>query len=178
MRILVKSIKAFLLIIVLAVLISFALPRVVSVERSTVIGAKPSDIFPHVNALRASEAWSPWLGRDPEVMLIYEGPEAGVGNGLVWSSDHPQVGKGRQVITASDPDARVEMALDFGAQGSAEAYFTLDAVDGGTEVVWGFSTDTGYNPIARWMGMMMDGWVGADYEMGLSNLKRLVEGRS
>jgi len=32
------------------------------------------------------------------------------------------------------------------------------------------------NPMGRWMGLMMDGWVGPDYETGLSNLKSLVEG--
>ena len=28
----------------------------------------------------------------------------------------------------------------------------------------------------RWMGLMMDGWVGPDYEKGLQNLRKLVEG--
>jgi hypothetical protein len=34
----------------------------------------------------------------------------------------------------------------------------------------------GVNPVGRWMGLMMDRWVGADYERGLANLKALVEG--
>ena len=29
----------------------------------------------------------------------------------------------------------------------------------------------------RWMGLMMDNWVGGDYERGLVNLKELVEGQ-
>jgi len=42
-------------------------------------------------------------------------------------------------------------------------------------VKWGFATDMGMNPIARWMGLMMDRWVGADYQKGLARLKDLVE---
>ena len=34
----------------------------------------------------------------------------------------------------------------------------------------------GARPAGRWLGLMMDNWVGADYERGLSNLKALVEG--
>ena len=33
----------------------------------------------------------------------------------------------------------------------------------------------GMNPMGRWMGLMMDGMVGADYDQGLANLKALVE---
>ena len=58
----------------------------------------------------------------------------------------------------------------------AVANFELVESDGKTAVTWGFETDLGSNPMARWMGLMMDSWVGGDYEAGLSNLKALVEG--
>jgi hypothetical protein len=34
----------------------------------------------------------------------------------------------------------------------------------------------GNNPIGRWMGLMLDGLVGADYERGLEQLRQTVEG--
>jgi hypothetical protein len=43
-------------------------------------------------------------------------------------------------------------------------------------VTWMLDTDMGAGPIGRWMGLMMDKWVGGDYETGLQNLKSLVEG--
>jgi len=41
---------------------------------------------------------------------------------------------------------------------------------------WNFRTDLGMNPIARWMGLGMEGWVGGDYEKGLATLKAQIEG--
>ncbi len=155
---------------------AFALPKDVAVARSIEIDATPDQIFPHVNSLKAGAEWSPWLGRDPEVQLTYSGPDAGVGAKLDWTSDHPQVGNGSQIISASVPDKQVTTDLDFGDMGSAVAVFELVENAGKTTVTWGFETDLGSNPVARWMGLMMDKWVGGDYEAGLSNLKSLVEG--
>lgn len=153
----------------------FLLPKDVAVARSIEIDAPAKDIFPHINSLKATGEWSPWLGRDPEVQLAYSGPDEGVGARLEWASEHPQVGNGAQEITLSDPDKRVETALDFGPMGGALAAFDLTETAGKTTVTWGFEADMGNNPMGRWMGLMMDSWVGGDYEAGLSNLKSLVE---
>lgn len=165
------------LVVLAAVLVGVAylLPREVAVARSVTIEAAPEAIFPHVNAMQATEAWSPWLDRDPNVQLSYEGPEAGVGNKLSWASEVREVGSGTQVITVSVPNERVETALDFGPMGTATASFVLVPQGAATEVTWGFVTDLGMNPVARYMGLMMDRWVGGDYETGLNNLKALVE---
>lgn len=104
------------------------------------------------------------------------GPEAGVGNTLNWTSEHPQVGTGSQEIVESVPEQTVKTALDFGPMGSASASFDLTPEGDQTQVTWGFESDLGMNPMSRWMGLMMDKWVGGDYERGLTNLKALVEG--
>ncbi len=175
MRFLKRVLIGIVGLVVLLVVVAYALPREVMVERSVIIDAAPAKIFPHVNSLKANEAWSPWLDRDPDVVMVYEGPEEGVGSKLTWTSDHPNVGNGSNVIIASDPDRRVDTALDFGDMGTANAWVTLDQAGEGTEVKWGFATDLGMNPVARWMGLMMDNWVGADYQDGLNRLKALVE---
>ncbi len=169
----------FRIVIVLAVLlvgIAYLLPREVSVARSIDINAPASKIFPHFNDLSATEAWSPWLERDPEVKVTYNDIPAGAGAAMRWESEHPQVGNGTQEIIESVENTRVVTALDFGSQGTAEATFELVEAGGVTNVTWGFVTDTGMNPMARWFGLMMDDLVGGDYEAGLSNLKALVEG--
>ncbi|MEM7319946.1 MAG: SRPBCC family protein [Pseudomonadota bacterium] len=177
-----KFIKRFILylIILIAVLagISFLLPGQAEVARSIRIDAPAEAVFPHVNSMQKTEAWSPWLSRDPETELTYSGPEEGVGNKLQWASDDPNVGAGTQEILVSEANNKVETALDFGDMGTAMAYFELVEADGGTDVTWGFTSDLGMNPMMRWMGLMMDRWVGADYERGLSNLKTLVENQS
>ncbi|MEM0946170.1 MAG: SRPBCC family protein [Pseudomonadota bacterium] len=164
---------AFALVVIIG---GFLLPREVVVSRSVDIEAPASTIFPHVNSLKATEAWSPWLERDPGVQLTYTGPDAGVGATLSWQSDDPQVGVGSQEIIASTENAQVDTALDFGDMGIATARFLLEEAGGVTTVSWDLTTDMGAGPVGRWMGLMMDGWVGGDYEQGLQNLKSLVEG--
>lgn len=174
-----KLIKWLLVIVVGLVIIflagAYALPRSVTVERTAVIAAAPEQVFPYVNSMQRTEEWSPWLSLDPNTKLTYSGPEEGVGNRLEWSSDHESVGSGTQEITASVPNEHVETALDFGPMGTATAYFNLEEKGDGTEVTWGLVSNLGNNPIARWMGLMLDRWVGADYEKGLANLTAVAE---
>ena len=175
MLILKRLFQIVVVLVIVLVLGAFLLPREVAVSRTASIAAPAEKIFPLVNSMQATESWSPWLSRDPNTKLTYSGPETGVGNKLEWASDVPEVGNGTQIITASTQNERVETALDFGSMGKAEAYFDLVKAGDGTDVTWGFVTDTGYNPMARWMGLMMDGFVGPDYEKGLENIKALAE---
>lgn len=162
-------------LVVLLVVGAYLLPRVVHVERTVVINASAEEIFPLVNDYARFNDWSPWAHRDPDAIYEFSDVTSGVGAEMRWSGN-AQVGTGRQEITLSEPYSRIETWLDFGAQGTAEAFFTFEPVDGGTEVTWGFDSDMGMNPIGRYMGLMMDTWVGGDYETGLNNLKALVEG--
>lgn len=170
-----RIVTALVGLILLLVLVAFFLPREVAVARDIQIDAPADAIFPHVNSLAATQGWSPWLHKDPSVQLNFTGPEAGVGAHMTWASDHPGVGSGSQEIVASTENRTVQTELDFGDMGTASARFTLEPAGDGTKVTWGFVTDTGFNPMARWTGLMMDGWVGADYEDGLARLKALVE---
>ncbi|PTX56694.1 polyketide cyclase/dehydrase/lipid transport protein [Litoreibacter ponti] len=156
-------------------LIGMLLPREVEVSRSTVIDAPPRAVFPHVNNLKATEAWSPWLGIDPNVQTTFGPIAEGVGARMEWASDHPNVGNGAMEVIESVENATVVSALDFGEMGLATARHVLLEQDGKTEITWSLEVDMGAGPVGRWMGLMMDGWVGADYERGLANLKTLVE---
>lgn len=176
MRLIFRFFTGVVVIVFLLALGSLLLPKEVEVSRSIIIEAEPVEIFPHVNSMQATQAWSPWLERDPNVKLEYQGPDAGVGSKLIWASDVRDVGSGTQEITLSVENQKVETALDFGPMGTANAAFTLAATADGTELTWGFVTDLGYNPMARYMGLMMDRMLGPDYEQGLNNIKALVEG--
>ncbi|WP_170411043.1 SRPBCC family protein [Ruegeria atlantica] len=177
MRFIKRILVTLLVLILVLVGVSYLLPSKAEVSRSITIDAPASAIFPYVNSMQETEKWSPWLSRDPETQLSYSGPEAGVGNTLNWASDHPQVGTGSQEIVESVPDQTVKTALDFGPMGQATASFDLTPEGEQTQVTWGFESDLGMNPMSRWMGLMMDNWVGGDYERGLTNLKALVEGQ-
>jgi hypothetical protein len=154
---------------------SFLLPASVHVERSTVIEAEPAAIFPYVNNYRKFNEWSPWAPRDPNTEYTFSGPEEGTGAKMAWRSDNEQVGSGTQEIIESRLNESVVTALDFGEMGTAQASFRLHPEDSGTKVTWSLDTPETANPIARWLGLLMDGLIGADYEEGLARLKKKVE---
>ena len=175
MRILKRIVAAILVVVILLVVVAFFLPRDVTVARSIEIDASPAVIYPLVADLRRAAEWSPWLELDPDSEITFTGPADGVGQTMSWKSDHPNVGSGAQSITMLEPDRKVETALDFGDQGTATASFDLEPEGSATKVRWGFKTDLGFNPVARYFGLMFDQWIGADYEKGLANLKAVAE---
>ncbi len=173
-----KILKTALIVLAVLLLVSFLLPREIVVARSLIIEAPAEKIFPFVNAPKKMDQWSPWVMRDPDMELTYSGPEAGKGARSTWKSKTE--GAGSSEIIESRKNLLTVASLDFGSQGNAKASIALRPLQTGrTRVSWGFTSDTGYNPIMRWMGaLLFDGWIGKDYEQGLQNLKKLVEGKS
>ena len=151
------------------------LPREATVSRSTVIAAPPQKVFDLVNGYKRFHEWSPWQLRDPQAKYSLSGPATGKGARMSWSSEKDDVGSGTQEIVESVPGRLVRVKLDFADMDGGEASFTLEPAGGGTRVTWGFTTDLGSNPMQRWMGLMLDRWIGADYEKGLAKLKTVAE---
>jgi hypothetical protein len=175
MRLVGRLIAGLLALVLVLAAVAYLLPREITVTRDIVAAAPPAQVFPHIDSLQKAAEWSPWTGLDPSVEVTYAGPDRGVGNRMTWSSDDPAVGNGSQEIMVSIPDERIETALDFGALGMATAWQVLQPEGDGTRVTWGLQADTGNSPLGRYMGLMMDRWVGSDFETGLANLKTLVE---
>lgn len=171
--------KKLLLLIVIVVValagIGMLLPRNVHVERSTVINAPAATVFTLVNGYKQFNKWSPWFDRDPDAKYTWEGPETGVGAKMTWASEKSDVGSGSQEVVESRPSEAVKVKLDFGEQGVAYSTWALAPEGEGTKVTWGMDADMGAGPVGRYFGLMMDKWVGADYEKGLSGLKTFAE---
>jgi len=176
MRILRTLLVVLAVLAVLLVAVAFVLPRHVHVERSTTIAAPQATVYALVSGFRSFHSWSPWYDRDPGATYRFEGPAWGVGAKMSWSSEKPDVGSGSQEIVEAVPNERVRTRLDFGADGQATGEFRLAAAPGGTLLTWGFDTDLGNNPLARYFGRLFDGMIGPDYEKGLASLMRLAEG--
>lgn len=156
-------------------LTSFLLPQTAHFERKTVINATPDVVFVQVNTLNNWEKWSPWHRIDPNMKLTYAPQTTGTGAWYSWTSENSNVGNGKLTITQSHANRHIATAMDFGgSEATANYHFRL--VAGGTEVVWDFNSDAGNNPFMRFMGLMMESFVGKDYEKGLANLKGLCEG--
>lgn len=163
----------FAALVALVVGVAFLLPATVHVERSAVIKASAEEVFVVINDLTRFKEWASWSETDPAMTLTLSGPPTGVGASLSWRSD--ALGSGALQITESAPFKLVATRLDFGSSGGGRGTLSLVPVDGGTKITWVFETELGMNPVQRYMGLMMDTWVGADYERSLARLKALIE---
>ena len=169
-----KTLKKILLVVLilaaLFVVIAFFLPQKVHVERSANIDAPAKIIFNQVNDLHNWDKWAVWNQIDPEMTVEYINNGIGENSGYTWTSDNSQVGSGKLMINASVPYDSIFTTMDFMEEGSATGYFLFNETDTATMVTWAFDTDLGFNPVARWMGLMFDAMIGKDFEQGLDNL--------
>lgn len=174
-----KVIGGLVTAVLIAFVAGFVLPSQIHVERSLLISAPPTEIFPLVGDLNQWDAWSPWATMDPDAEMTISGN--GVGQVMEWHSEDPQVGDGTQEITGLDSPNYISSHLDFGDQGMADAKIQLTPQDNGTLVSWSLDSDmragvpTLMQPISTYFGFMMDSMIGKEYEKGLSNLKALAE---
>ena len=172
---------AILFLIAAFVVTGYLLPKQVHVERSITIDRPAGMMFELLNSYRYFNEWSPWAKRDPNARFIVSGPESGIGARMSWEGDPQLVGSGWQQIVSSKPYGRIDIKLDFDAQGLADTGFLLEPQENTTTVTWFFDSDLteGVNLLdsflARYFGLLFDRWVGGDYEQGLANLKQFAE---
>jgi len=161
-------------LVLLFVMGAVFLPAETRTERTRVIGVPPETVFAEVNSFRNWESWSPWVHRDPTIESTYNDVAAGPGAETHWTSENS--GSGTQRIVVSEPPRRIETTLDFGDMGTARAYWKFEPVSEGTRVTWGFVSPN-HGPMQKWLGLMVERFVGDDYETGLELLAAKVEGR-
>jgi hypothetical protein len=54
-------------------------------------------------------------------------------------------------------------------------WYALEADGAGTQMEWGMQGKLDW-PVGRWFGLLLPGWLGADYEAGLANLAEKFKG--
>jgi len=153
-------------VITLAVASTYLAPRHVHVERSQIVKASPAEIIKLASSNVGYQQFNPYKASDPNLKIDLFGPVEGVGSGFRFDGKE---GKGTQTV-ASVSDNKVVFQLDLGAMGKPTQAIEVKAVPGGTEITWSMDADMGKNPIARVVGLFMDGMMGKVFTSGLSNL--------
>jgi uncharacterized protein YndB with AHSA1/START domain len=147
------------------------------VIRTGTINAPVSEVYGHIVDFRKWEAWSPWADLDPDMVVTYTGPDAGVGAHYAWTGNR-KAGAGSMEITEAVEDDHVTVGLTFLKPFKSEAAITLtlDPRGEATAITWRMF---GHKTISsRIMGIFvsMDKMVGPDFEKGISQLKAVAEG--
>ena len=149
------------------------LPPTARVERELAIDAHPATVFALLNDFHQVNKWSRWLAADPNTRVDISGPTRGVGATMTWSGNI--IGSGTQVIVSSEPLQKITTRLSLQDIGDIDTSFLLTATEFGTTVLWRYENDFGRNIFARYYGLLLDGIVGADYELELASLKAMAE---
>jgi uncharacterized protein YndB with AHSA1/START domain len=152
----------------------YILPNEVTVQRQATINAPPETVYALVANYRRFQEWSPWADIDSATTYTFDGPESGVGQKMTWASNNPNVGTGSQVITEATDNTHLGVDLDLGQMGKAAAFWDLKPSTAGTDATWGFRMKLD-GVLDRWMGLLMNRFVGPDYEKGLLRVKAVAE---
>jgi len=174
MRLLRKLVMFLLFLIIVLAVISFFLPSKAHVERSMVVDAPQRVVFKEVHELKNWEKWSPFSAADPTLKVAYNGTTVGIGGRYDWTSENS--GEGYIEIKESNPPNSLKTYVAFEGQGDGYGSWRFEPMgDNRTKVTWGFDTEFGLNPLQRFMGLMMDRFLGPSYEDGLKRLKEVSE---
>lgn len=149
------------------------LPAQTQFERTVTVKASPALVYGYLNGFKQFNHWSPWAALDPNTRYTYSGPDSGVGARQEWVSDNASVGSGSQEIIAVTPNEQIRVRLDFGGTSTQNISAWRIKPDGeGSRVAWSMTSELGMNPMNRWFGfLLLERFVGADYEKGLAALK-------
>lgn len=145
---------------------AFLLPRYVNVERQATIDAQASEIIALAASNKSYQHFNPYLAADPGLKISHFGPDTGVGSGFHFDGKD---GKGSQTVSGVSAFG-VRYDIDLGAMGQPTQQIGVAPAAQGTHVTWTMNMDLGFNPIARVMGLFMDGIVGKTLEQGLENM--------
>ncbi len=170
-----KLMFGLLAVLIVLILVGFVLPRQFKVERTVAINATALTIYPLIAAPANWQQWSVWARRDQSMLMTYSG--VGLGKGAKWAWISKQEGNGEMEIIDDVPMRKVvyRLKLADSPMVSNGALTLTDAGDATTKVVWSTDGELGWNPIHRYVGLLMDDRVGKDFDVSLSQLKALAE---
>ncbi len=86
----------------------------------------------------------------------------------------PMLAPDRRPLRSMLPTPDVAVDLDFGAMGKSQSFWDLKPEGTGTSATWGFKMKLD-GMMDRWFGLLMERFIGPDYDKGLAKLKALAE---
>lgn len=175
----VKKIFYFLIgVIAILLIVALFVKKDYAVEKEIVINKPLPEVFAYIKLLKNQDNYSKWNKMDPNMKKTYTGTDGTVGFIAAWESDNEQVGQGEQeiinIVEGKRIDTKLRFKVPFEAQDDAYM-ITEEAGPGQTKVKWGFKGSFPYPMNLMNLFMDMDKAVGNDFQVGLDNLKQLME---
>lgn len=178
MKNLKKIFTVIAIIIAIPLVVALFVKKDYVVEREIIINKPKAEVFEYIKFLRNQDNYSKWNMMDPDMKKTYQGTDGTVGFISAWESKKENVGAGEQEIVNMIDGERIDMKLRFKVPFEAQndAYMiTEDMSNNQTKVKWGFKGAFPYPFNLMGLFMDMEKAVGGDLEVGLQNLKNLLE---
>jgi effector-binding domain-containing protein len=178
MKTVVKIFYWLLGIIAILVVISFILPKTYKVERSIIIKSKPEIIYGLTSNFQLWHLWVKWT-KELDTTAVFETTGDPGQVGTSWKWEGKKLGQGEMFAEELIPGQLVayDLAFDKGKYKS-KGKIIIENQGDSCQVSWVDEGDLGYNPMSRYMGLLMDRMMGPDFETGLAKLKIVAESRS
>ena len=172
-----KGVLYFALIIFAAGLLAavFA-PSSKKVTRSLSIEADPNTVFAQIVDFRNWSRWDAWYAKDTTQHREFIGEVGEKNQSYTWDSENDDVKSGRMKMLNIENPKRIDYKFYFlngNAEDSANGFFTLQDLEGQTEVTWTMVSKMSY-PM-KFFNYFIEGMVAPDFEEGLARLKGFVE---
>lgn len=173
MQSLKRILIAVIAILLLVLGIGFMLPGAWQVERSVVIRAPATSIFPHLNSLKQWREWTVWYEQYPAMQIEFSGPDSGVGATSRWRA---REGRAVMKIMQSERNKLVAYAVLFNAgEFRSDGTLTLVSESGGTRVVWRATGNTGHGPVNSYIALLRGWRISNNFDESLELLKQKLE---
>ena len=157
------------------ILVSFFLPKEISIRRSVRISAPMYRVFDQVNDLRNWERWSPWKRMDPAMVMTFSNPPVGEKAFYKWESANSRIGHGTLTLARVVPDQEVWMSIEFADRGPESALFQFAHVDNEIELTWSMDTRVGVMPWSKYFGLLLKSEMKKQFDEGLRAIKFYAE---
>ena len=160
----------------LVILTGLFLPDEFHIEQSIEINAPGDKVYAAIVDLRKWEQWGTWFQKDSNAVITYDGPDRAIGMRSRWSSEI--IGRGSIEITALQFNRQLIYSVNNETQGiKAHGEMRLKPQDNSTMLIWSSRGNVGINIIDRYKLLFFDDKLGKDIQVGLENIKTLVENR-
>ncbi|PYF69962.1 SRPBCC family protein [Pedobacter nutrimenti] len=165
-------------LIVLALIVALFVKKEYSVEREITINKPKQEVYDYIKYLKNQNNFSKWAKMDPAMKTEFKGTDGTVGFISAWESNQKDVGKGEQEIKKLTEGQRLDTEIRFikPFESTCTAYMTTeDAGPAATKVKWVFNGKMNYPMNLMALCMNMDKMIGGDLQIGLENLKGIME---
>jgi Polyketide cyclase / dehydrase and lipid transport len=178
MKILKRVLLGLLLLVAAIFITGLFTTKDYKVARNIEINKPKAQVFDYLRLLKNQVNWDAWAKMDPNCKRTFTGDDGQVGFISAWDGNPENVGTGQQKIVAIEEGNKIDYELKFikPFESVSPVIISTQAVsDSITNISWTMSGHMAYPSNIMLLFMNMEKKLGADFEIGLKNLKGILE---